>query len=416
MSGDQRVLAAGLFVVAWGTNISTPLILRYQDRLALSDTGAVGIFSVYVVGILLALLFAGRVSDRVGRRRVVVPFTIASSLGSLVLMLGRDSLPTLFAGRFLLGAVSGSMLSVGTAWIVELGDRDGDIGGDRQLRLASITTTVIYLGFGFGPITSALYDRFGSEPLVVPYLVHAGITLVIAAVLVGLEETKEPDPDVSLRPRLTLPHRHRSEFVRVVLPSAIWVFGFPSVSFALLPLILRDSIGSFDVLIAGVIGTLTAFAVFLSRPILDRVRDARAALPVALWVGVGGYTLGLVAFVTGAWYLAPIAAVALGAASGTLMSGGLAITEELADDSNRGALTATFYLVAYCGMTMPLIITALSQIVTTTIALAAVTVAAAFVAISTSLDLGTHRHESRAELPENDSVERSADSDQDRAG
>jgi MFS family permease len=372
VTGAQWRLATGLFVVAWGTNVSTPLILRYQDRLDLSDTGAVGIFTVYVAGILLALLFAGRSSDRFGRRPVVLPFTLLSAIGSLVMLAGRDSLVVLFAGRFLLGAVSGSMLSVGTAWLNELPNDRID-----RLRLATMTTLIIYAGFGFGPITSALWDRFGEAPLVVPYLLHAVACVVVLAVLITLPETKPRDPSVSLRPRLGVPAEARAGFVRVLAPSSVWVFGFPSVGFALLPIVLREAVGSdAEVLVAGAIGSLTALSVLLARPILDRMGSARRAIPVGMWSGVAGYLVGGTAFVTDAWWLAPSAAVLLGTASGVLMSSGLVLTEEISNDSNRGALSATFYLAAYSGMAMPVVITLLARPTSTAAALGAITVVA----------------------------------------
>ncbi len=257
MNRQQRILAAGLFVVAWGTNVSTPLILRYQDRLGLSDTGAVGIFTVYVGGILTSLLFAGRLSDRFGRRPLIIPFTALSAAASIVLVVGRNSLLLLFVGRLLLGAVSGAVLSVGTAWLTELaGGADTD---ERRLRLASTTTIIMYVGFGFGPITSALYDRFGPSPLVDPlprscrssrcsFWLRCG----------GSPKPDAADPTVSLRPRLGVPQSSRRDFLGVLAPAAVWVFGFPSTSFALFPVILRDAIGGIDVLIAGITGTLTA--------------------------------------------------------------------------------------------------------------------------------------------------------------
>ena len=389
VSGDQRRLAAALFVVAWGTNVSTPLILRYQDRLGLTNTGAVGIFVIYVAGILLALLFAGRLSDRFGRRAVAVPSTALSACGSLILVFGRDSLATLFVGRFLLGAVSGAMLSVGTAWLSEVAHQrivllrnaeasatEQGVAATARLKLAGITTIVMYLGFGFGPITSALWDRFLPSPLIGPYVLHAAACAAVIVAMWTIAETKARDSTVSLRPQVGVPAPVRREFFGTLAPAAVWAFGFPSVSFALFPVILRDSIGGADVLLAGANGTLTAVVVLLSRPILDRVGDARRALPVAIWMGVAGYLIGIISFTTGAWWLVPFAAILMGSASGVIMSGGLAITEELSDETNRGAMSATFYLTAYAGMTMPIVITLIGGLTSTTIGLGVVTAVA----------------------------------------
>ena len=379
MNPQQRMLAAGLFVVAWGTNVSTPLILRYQDRLGLSDLGAVGIFTVYVGGILLSLLFAGRLSDRFGRRPIVLPFAVASGLASLVLIVGRTSLLWLFAGRFLLGLVSGAVLSVGTAWLTELSTAQPS--GPQHARLAAKLTTLIYLGFGFGPITSAIYDRFGPHPLIIPYLIHIGATFLVLVGLVRLSETKPADPTVSLRPQLGLPAAHRRDFLTTLVPAAVWVFGFPSVSFALFPLILRDAVGGTnDVLVAGVTGSITAFAVLLSGRVTRRAGSPRRALTYAMWVGITGYILGTVGFITDLWQLIPIAAICLGSASGTLLNAGLAITESIADETNRGALNATYYLSAYLGMAMPVVITFLARATNLRVALTVVTVVAIAVA------------------------------------
>jgi MFS family permease len=285
----------------------------------------------------------------------------------------------LFVGRLLLGAVSGAVLSVGTAWLSELGARPQT--GERRLALASTTTIIVYVGFGFGPITSALYDRFGPSPLVVPYVVHAAATALVLVAMWGIPETWPADPTVSLRPRLGVPESSRRDFVGVLVPAAVWVFGFPSTSFALFPVILRDAIGGIDVLIAGITGTLTAFAALLSRPVLARSRSGRAALKTAMWMGVAGYGIGTFAFVTGAWWLVPLSAIALGAASGTLLTAGLAMTDAIAEPSSRGTLSATFYFAAYCGMAMPVVITGLASLTTLTVALTLVTAAAAGIAV-----------------------------------
>jgi hypothetical protein len=264
--------------------------------------------------------------------------------------------------------------------LIELAD--GVMDNRGRLHLAGVTTVMVYAGFGFGPITSAVYERFGPSPLVVPYLVHAGTTLVVLAGMWLVPETKSRDPEVSLRPRLGIPSSARSTFLTVLAPAAIWIFGFPSTSFALFPVILRDAIGGTnDVLVAGVTGTTTALAALLSRPVLRRVSSSIDGLKIAMWIGVVGYVLGTTAFVTDTWQLIPVAAIALGAASGTLLTAGLAITEALADPSNRGALNATFYFAAYIGMAMPVVITFMARGTSLNVSLGAVTAAALLVAL-----------------------------------
>ena len=190
------------------------------------------------------------------------------------------------------------------------------------------------------------------------------------------------DPCISLRPRVGVPSEARATFFTVLAPAAVWVFGFPSTSFALFPVILRDAIGGTnDVLVAGITGTTTALAALLSRPVLRRASSSIEGLKIAMWIGVVGYVLGTTAFVTDIWQLIPVAAVALGAASGTLLTAGLAITESLADSSNRGALNATFYFGTYIGMAMPVVIAFLATGVSLNIALGIVTAAALLVAV-----------------------------------
>ena len=111
---------------------------------------------VYVIGILATLMIAGQLSDRFGRRRVMIPSLALSALASVLLIIGRDSYGFLIAGRVLLGIVSGLSLGVGVgaAWLQEL------MGRGNEMRAAIVTTIVTYGGFGIGPPTSAIYERF----------------------------------------------------------------------------------------------------------------------------------------------------------------------------------------------------------------------------------------------------------------
>nr|MBA3399778.1 MFS transporter [Acidimicrobiia bacterium] len=59
--------------MALGTNVSTPLLLLYQESLGLSAWTVTALFAVYPLGLLPMLLWAGPASDVLGRRAVMVP-------------------------------------------------------------------------------------------------------------------------------------------------------------------------------------------------------------------------------------------------------------------------------------------------------------------------------------------------------
>jgi MFS family permease len=90
--GGQAWWRAGLAVAAvgWGAQQFAPLLLMYQSVLHLSATTVQATFGLYVFGLIPGLLLGGPVSDRYGRRRVMVPTLAASLAATLLLMLGGE--------------------------------------------------------------------------------------------------------------------------------------------------------------------------------------------------------------------------------------------------------------------------------------------------------------------------------------
>ncbi|MBA3983580.1 MAG: MFS transporter, partial [Acidimicrobiia bacterium] len=115
----RRALSVALFSVALGTNVSTPLLLIYQDRLDLSAWTVTALFAVYPIGLVPTLMWAGPASDVLGRRKVMVPGIAASGLASALFLAGSESLAVLFVARLMLGAVSGVVFVVASAWMQE---------------------------------------------------------------------------------------------------------------------------------------------------------------------------------------------------------------------------------------------------------------------------------------------------------
>lgn len=376
MVPGRWALALGLFAVAYGTNVSTPLLLLYERELGLTPWTVTALFAVYPLGLAPALLYAGPASDVLGRRPVIVPGLVLSALASMVMIAGADSLTLLFVGRFLLGAVSGLVFVVASAWMQELGSAD-------PMWAARLTGLVMYAGFGGGPLISGALGEWGPSPLVTPYLVHLALIGAALAVVWRVPESVRRVPGRRIRPNLGIPAESRSVFVKVVAPTAIGVFGFPSLAFGLFPVLLRPAMESIAIFVTGIIGLLAMGAIVPAQAWVGRVGPYRAA-PTGMALGALGCGIGLVAFATGYWWLLLVASVLMGVASGLSMTSGLRFVDLITRPDDRGALTGAFYAVAYAAMTMPLLVSTAARAVGFSAVLAVLTALGAALALSLS--------------------------------
>src|SRR6201999_1648772 len=127
------------------------------------------------------LLIGGPVSDRIGRRPVVLPFVMASPLATLMLMLGPRSVPVIAAARALAGLCSGVVFGSATAWVQEL--------SDDPAASARRSAVALSAGFAVGPAVAGGLAEGAPTPLVLPYLPHVIIGLVAVLLLWPTPET-----------------------------------------------------------------------------------------------------------------------------------------------------------------------------------------------------------------------------------
>ena len=363
-------IAIGMLVVAYGTNVSTPFLVLYKDRLGLSASQTMAIFVVYVVGILASLVLGGALSDRFGRRPVALPMMALSGIASIGMIFGRDEFIALLVSRLLLGAASGAVLGIGAAWLLEL------FGPGNEQRAALTTTLVSFAGFGGGAPVSALLYWLIPAPLVLPFLLHTVAVVGALVVVWPVNETHRAKPGHRIRPSFGVPVAARRAFLLVILPTVIWMFAFPSMGFALFPVLISDAVDGGEVAIAAAAGAITAWSGIGAKPIVGRL-GGRAALPIGMTCGTLGYLVGTIAFATDLWPLVLVAAPLLGVASGVITMSCLAIAGGMATSEQRGSLTSTVHLLAYPGMAMPLIVTSIGSALTIPTALVMVTVVAA---------------------------------------
>ena len=98
---------------------------------------------------LAALLLLGRLSDRIGRKPVLLPGLAPAAASSLVFLIP-DSVPALFVGRLLSGLSAGVFTGAATATMVDLAPESG------RARAGLLAAMVTMLGLGLGPVVAGL--------------------------------------------------------------------------------------------------------------------------------------------------------------------------------------------------------------------------------------------------------------------
>jgi MFS family permease len=345
-----------LFAVAAGTNVPTPLLLVYQQRLGLSPEVLTALFGCYAAGLVPALLLAGHLSDRLGRRRVAIPGIVLSGLASLAFAAAGDSLTLLFTARFLQGVVSGVVFSVGSAWVAELSLASGEGAGGRRAAFAMTA------GFSLGPLTSGLLGEFGPAPTVLPYLVHTALVAVGLTLALRLPETVDllphGHPDAPSDPPAPLIRPGDGLLMAtVVAPVAVCVYAFPSSVISAVPLLVDLPYGG--VAVTGLLAGVTLGAGTLVAPLQRRLGP---------WTAVVGTVLGAAGFAAATafattdrlpWLIAT--APLLGSGGGLCLAAGLTLTARLAAPTRRGALTALFLAIAYLGFAVPFLMAVIAR-------------------------------------------------------
>src|SRR4051812_8441872 len=107
-------ISYAFLVTMLGTTIPTPLYPIYQQRFGFGELMVTVIFATYAVGVIAGLVLTGRLSDEIGRRRVLL-FGLACSAASTVLFLVAQGVPVLLVARGLSGLSAGGVARAGPA-------------------------------------------------------------------------------------------------------------------------------------------------------------------------------------------------------------------------------------------------------------------------------------------------------------
>lgn len=354
MDGDRQVwrqcwLGGAVFAVCMaGTTLPTPLYGLYQEKFGFSELIVTVVYAVYAFGVIGVLLVAGNASDAVGRRPVLLA-GLAFAAASAVCFLCATGMGWLYAGRLLSGLSAGLFTGAATAYVMELAPTGG------ASRATFIATAANMGGLGCGPLLAGVLGQYAAGPLYLPFAVHLALVAGSAAVLLRLPETvRERRPLSTVRPqRPGLPSQVRAVFGPAAIASFVGfaLFGvFTSVS----PAFLAQSL---DVHNRAVSGLVVALAFFSSTA--GQLAVGRVGVERSLPVGCVGLLAGL-ALLAGAlrWDLLPLvvlSALVGGAGQGLAFRGALSAVAAASPPDRRAAVISTLFVVAYAGISVPVI-------------------------------------------------------------
>jgi MFS family permease len=346
------VSAAIIGFALFASATPSPLYETYSQIWGFSPVVLTLVYATYALGVLAALLLAGRASDTAGRRPVLL-IALGALIVSSVLYMLAASVAWLFVARGVQGLATGLALGTASAGLLDFHPRH-DAGG------AGLTNGAVSAGgLGLGALISAAAVQLLPAPRVIPYVL---MLTLFAVAFVGA--WLMPEPIAERAPLRLTPQRPRipAEVRRPFLLAALAVAAAYSIGglfFALGPELSAQLFGTSNHLV-------TAISLFLLAgvgSVAQIVYGQRAA-----WAGV---TIGSVALAGGVALIALAAAAQApalllvgsavgGAGFGVAFLGALRNLSAAIPPDHRAGVMSAFFLVAYAALSVPAVLAGLA--------------------------------------------------------
>src|SRR5262245_30497391 len=155
-------VAAAWFAMMGATNLATPLYALYEREFSFSSAVLTLVFATYALVLAPSLLVFGKLSDRLGRRRVMAGGFATATLG-LGCFAAASGLPWLFAARAIQGLAVGMISGAAAAALVELDP------APEEDRAALLTALAQAGGSASGPIIAGLLAEWAPARLILPF-------------------------------------------------------------------------------------------------------------------------------------------------------------------------------------------------------------------------------------------------------
>jgi MFS family permease len=336
----------GLALLASGT--PSPLYGVYRELWGFSPVVLTLVYATYAFGVLTTLVLAGRISDDVGRRPVLL-VALGTLLGTTVLFMVADSVVWLFFARGLQGLATGLALGAASAALLDLHPRRDPAG-------VGLTNGVVSAaGMGLGVLMSATFVQLLPAPRVLPYV---ALAVLFAIALVGVARMPEP---VEERTRLRLTPQRPSVPAVVRRPFLLAALGVVSswsiggLFLALGPQLSASLFHTDNHLVSGVSVFALAGSGAIGQLVFGRSVPwaGASAGSVAL---AAGLLLIVAAAATESSALLVAGSIVGGGGFGVAFLGALRALSGAIPPEHRAAVMSAFYVVGYLSISLPAVL------------------------------------------------------------
>jgi len=317
---SRTILFVTVFVDLLGFGIVIPFLPMFAQQLGISAFGIGWILAIYSLAQLLLAPVLGRISDRVGRRPIIMLGLLGSSLSYLIYGFA-NSFTLLLLSRALHGACAATVPTA-QAYIADTTTEEG------RARGMGLIGAAFGLGFVLGP---AIGGVLGHASLKVPVFFASALTfanLVFASR--RLPESHEPQPEAPIgpaalaQPLLSLPRQlfghHLAHLFGIAFLLTFALAGLEATFTLMVPVLYGYGPSTLGLLL-GYAGLTQAIAQgWLLGKIVRRVGEAQLVLIGLVALAIGMFPMGMVANLDVLLVLLALVSIGYGLASPSVAS------------------------------------------------------------------------------------------------
>jgi MFS family permease len=340
------LVAYCIIALGIGSNIPTPLFVLYRSHWDISLAALTRVFAIYNFFVIPSMLLNGHLSDRFGRRRVMLTALLLGAVAT-ALFASAQGVGMLYVAESLQGIAMGAFLGTATAALSEL-EADGN-----NRRAALVSSVSVAGGAACGPIFAGLLASYAPAPLVLPYLAHL-LLLTPGLLLVRLLPERMGQPAIRPAFRLGVPAGIRARFAVSGL-AGFTGWAVTGLFLATGPLVLAQLLGVKNLAVSAGIVFLMMGTSAATQMLLRRIRLA-SAMSLAMALLVLGMGLMALSFQRHLPQLFLLATLLSGMGAGLSSMSSLGTVNLIAPPDQRGGVVSSLFVLFYLGVSVPVVV------------------------------------------------------------